>query len=93
MDRTLRTLQSAWSAQFEHTILITETGYEILTGPCIDYASMMKAQIRSHACTATVELCGGIWIFLGLSAVIAVIVDDVFGTETHVAWQSLVGTT
>lgn len=41
---TLRTLQSAWSAQFEHTILITETGYEILTGPCIDYAAMMKAQ-------------------------------------------------
>eukprot|EP00439_Symbiodinium_sp_Y106_P022462 s6752_g2.t1 len=92
---TLRTLQSAWSAQFDHTILITETGYEILTGPCIDYAAMMKAQAlcvggRSHACSATVELCGGIWIFLGLSAVIAVTVDvsqnwsDVFGTETDV---------
>jgi len=41
---TLKTMRSAWAAQFEHTILITETGHEILTGPCIDYKSMMEAQ-------------------------------------------------
>ena len=28
---TLRTWDGSWSAQFEHTILITETGCEILT--------------------------------------------------------------
>lgn len=29
---TLRTIDGSWSAQFEHTILVTEIGFEILTG-------------------------------------------------------------
>jgi methionyl aminopeptidase len=28
---TLRTWDGSWSAQFEHTVLVTDTGYEILT--------------------------------------------------------------
>lgn len=32
------------SAQFEHTILITGNGHEILTGPCIDYLELAAAQ-------------------------------------------------
>lgn len=30
---TVRTKDKKWSAQFEHTVLVTETGYEILTLP------------------------------------------------------------
>eukprot|EP00435_Cladocopium_sp_Y103_P038079 s1373_g10.t1 len=30
---------------FEHTILITEDGYEVLTGPCIDYRGMNGEQV------------------------------------------------
>lgn len=30
---TVRTKDQKWSAQFEHTVLVTETGYEILTLP------------------------------------------------------------
>ncbi|MCE9499603.1 MAG: type I methionyl aminopeptidase [Leptospira sp.] len=30
---TVRTKDGKWSAQFEHTVLVTETGYEILTMP------------------------------------------------------------
>lgn len=34
---TVQTLTGARAAQFEHTILITEEGREVLTGPSIDY--------------------------------------------------------
>lgn len=37
---TLCTSTKALTAQFEHTILITEDGHEVLTGPCIDYRGM-----------------------------------------------------
>jgi len=34
---TARTVDNKLSAQFEHTILVTETGYEVLTDVCGDY--------------------------------------------------------
>ncbi|CAE8604075.1 unnamed protein product, partial [Polarella glacialis] len=37
---TYQTLTNARSAQFEHTLLITEDGYEILTGPSVDYLAL-----------------------------------------------------
>lgn len=37
---TVQTLTNARSAQFEHTILITDHGHEILTGPSIDYEAL-----------------------------------------------------
>eukprot|EP00929_Paragymnodinium_shiwhaense_P070280 TRINITY_DN35596_c0_g1_i2.p1 TRINITY_DN35596_c0_g1~~TRINITY_DN35596_c0_g1_i2.p1 ORF type:complete len:442 (-),score=27.96 TRINITY_DN35596_c0_g1_i2:125-1450(-) len=37
---TVQSLTGARSAQFEHTVLITETGHEILTGPSIDYVAL-----------------------------------------------------
>jgi len=48
-DWTIQTLTNARSAQFEHTILITETGREVLTGPSIDYERIAKDYIRSTA--------------------------------------------
>lgn len=37
---TIQTATGARAAQFEHTILITDRGYEILTGPSIDYEAL-----------------------------------------------------
>lgn len=44
---THQSVQNYLSAQFEHTILITEAGHEILTGPCIDYLALNKAHRRT----------------------------------------------
>lgn len=41
---TVQTLTGAKSAQFEHTILITNEGHEILTGPSIDYQALAAKQ-------------------------------------------------
>jgi len=41
---TVQTLTGARSAQFEHTVLITEHGYELLTGPSIDYLALANAK-------------------------------------------------
>jgi len=43
---TLRTETAAWSAQFEHTVLITDTGHELLTGPTIDYKAVSAAAAK-----------------------------------------------
>ncbi|CAE8620468.1 unnamed protein product [Polarella glacialis] len=37
---TYQTLTNARSAQFEHTVLITDDGHEILTGPSVDYLTL-----------------------------------------------------
>eukprot|EP00931_Biecheleriopsis_adriatica_P119630 TRINITY_DN94852_c0_g1_i1.p1 TRINITY_DN94852_c0_g1~~TRINITY_DN94852_c0_g1_i1.p1 ORF type:complete len:421 (+),score=70.62 TRINITY_DN94852_c0_g1_i1:43-1305(+) len=42
---TIRTTTGAWSAQFEHTVLITETGHEALTGPFIDYRGILAEKV------------------------------------------------
>lgn len=42
---TLLTSTKALAAQFEHTLLITDAGREILTGPCIDYKMMLTKQV------------------------------------------------
>lgn len=34
------TTEGSWTAQFEHTVLITEEGHEVLTGPSIDYKAI-----------------------------------------------------
>jgi len=41
---TVQTLTGARSAQFEHTILITDAGHEILTGPSLAYESIGSRQ-------------------------------------------------
>jgi len=41
---TCSTLTNARSAQFEHTILITEDGVEVLTGPSIDFEAVAAEQ-------------------------------------------------
>eukprot|EP00929_Paragymnodinium_shiwhaense_P074737 TRINITY_DN38252_c0_g1_i1.p1 TRINITY_DN38252_c0_g1~~TRINITY_DN38252_c0_g1_i1.p1 ORF type:complete len:444 (-),score=102.55 TRINITY_DN38252_c0_g1_i1:103-1434(-) len=43
---TLQTTSGNWTAQFEHTVLITETGVDILTGPSIDYRAMAVEQLK-----------------------------------------------
>mmetsp|Transcript_95562 Transcript_95562/g.205066 ORF Transcript_95562/g.205066 Transcript_95562/m.205066 type:complete len:135 (+) Transcript_95562:2-406(+) len=47
-DWTVQSLTGARSAQFEHTVLITEDGYDILTGPSIDYIKVADEQ-RNYA--------------------------------------------
>ncbi|CAE8588805.1 unnamed protein product, partial [Polarella glacialis] len=42
---TLRTQTGEWTAQFEHTILITETGHEVLTGPSVDYRGILAEKV------------------------------------------------
>mmetsp|Transcript_78015 Transcript_78015/g.176325 ORF Transcript_78015/g.176325 Transcript_78015/m.176325 type:complete len:158 (-) Transcript_78015:53-526(-) len=48
-DWTVQTLTGARSAQFEHTILITEDGHEVLTGPSIDYEGLWVAASTTAA--------------------------------------------
>lgn len=43
---TMRTKTAAWSAQFEHTLLITDTGHELLTGPSLDYKAISSAAAK-----------------------------------------------
>jgi methionyl aminopeptidase len=51
---TLRTLDRSWSAQFEHVVLVTDTGSEILTGEFLqsipdyppEYDTIFKASIE-----------------------------------------------
>eukprot|EP00933_Yihiella_yeosuensis_P024038 TRINITY_DN18645_c1_g4_i1.p1 TRINITY_DN18645_c1_g4~~TRINITY_DN18645_c1_g4_i1.p1 ORF type:complete len:155 (+),score=22.45 TRINITY_DN18645_c1_g4_i1:93-557(+) len=42
----------AWSAQFEHTVLITETGHDVLTGPSVDYVQFLREKIASSKTSA-----------------------------------------
>jgi len=44
---TLCTSTKALTAQFEHTLLITDVGHEVLTGPCIDYKAIKDEQVSS----------------------------------------------
>ncbi|CAJ1381737.1 unnamed protein product [Effrenium voratum] len=44
---TMCTMTKALGAQFEHTILITDHGMEILTGPCIDYTGMAPSPVKA----------------------------------------------
>lgn len=43
-DWTIQTTTNNRSGQFEHTILITEDGHEILTGPSVDYRAIASRQ-------------------------------------------------
>jgi len=47
---TVQTATGSRSAQFEHTVLITEGGYELLTGPSIDYVAL-AAQVSERCRT------------------------------------------
>jgi len=42
---TIQTRKGNWTAQFEHTILITEKGFEVLTGPSVDYRGIAREQL------------------------------------------------
>jgi len=42
---TLQTKKGSWTAQFEHTVLITEKGFEVLTGPSVDYRGIAREQL------------------------------------------------
>lgn len=43
---TMATTTGARSAQFEHTLLITEDGHEVLTGPSIDWQAIGAKQAK-----------------------------------------------
>jgi len=45
----VRARSAAWSAQFEHTILITDTGHQVLTGPSVDYKALAKESLQAVA--------------------------------------------
>lgn len=42
----LQTQTGALTAQFEHTVLITEEGHEVLTGPSVDYRGILREKLR-----------------------------------------------
>lgn len=46
---TLQTKTGAWTAQFEHTVLVTETGFEVLTGPSVNYRAMAREALPKGA--------------------------------------------
>jgi len=42
---TIQTKKASWTAQFEHTVLITEKGFQVLTGPSVDYRGIAREQL------------------------------------------------
>jgi len=56
---TMSTKTGAWSAQFEHTILITDNGHEMLTGPTIDSKAMAGISSSASSGRAQVQKSSG----------------------------------
>lgn len=45
---TMQSREGNWSAQFEHTVLVTDEGYEVLTGPSINYRAIAKEKFGAR---------------------------------------------